>query len=248
MLTEWREQGDQLIVCLDANEDIYKKSLGKALTAWDGLAMKEVVGGFTGRRLGPTHFRGSKLIDGIWATSNVTISSACVMPVGFGTGDHRLFVIDVQVSLIIGTDPIRVVRPQARCLNTKIPQALEQYNEKLEDLVSWHRLVERSGKAYELDCPLASESALNKIDSELKDYMLSAKKSCRKIKSGRIPFSPEAELWIRRVQFYKTLVRFWDGYQCNYGNLWRSARKLGIQNPMELTDNDVALRLQVCKE
>ena len=65
LLTEWREQGDRLIVCLDANEDIYKKLLGKALTARDGLAMKEVVGDFTGRRLGATHFRGSKPIDGI---------------------------------------------------------------------------------------------------------------------------------------------------------------------------------------
>jgi hypothetical protein len=43
-LTTWREQGDQIIVCLDANEDIYKKSLGKALTSEAGLAMKEVVG------------------------------------------------------------------------------------------------------------------------------------------------------------------------------------------------------------
>ena len=44
----WREQGDKLIVCLDANEDIYRKSLGKTLTSVDGLAMKEVVGEFTG--------------------------------------------------------------------------------------------------------------------------------------------------------------------------------------------------------
>lgn len=57
LLTEWQEQGDCLIVCLDANEDIYKKSLGKTLMARDGLAMKEVVGEFTGRRLGATHFR-----------------------------------------------------------------------------------------------------------------------------------------------------------------------------------------------
>ena len=56
LLTEWRDQGDQLIVCLDANEDIYKKSLGKARMARDGLVVKEVVGEFTRQRLGPTHF------------------------------------------------------------------------------------------------------------------------------------------------------------------------------------------------
>ena len=141
-LVEWRQQGDRLIVCLDANEDIYKKSIGKALTSPSGLAMTEVVGAFTGKRLGATHFRGSKPIDGIWATSDVTIASACVMPVGYGIGDHRLFVVDVLVNSLIGIDPIRVVRPQARRLNTRIPRTLQTYNNNLEQLVTRHRIVE----------------------------------------------------------------------------------------------------------
>ena len=37
-----------------------------------------------------------------------------MMPFGYGIGDHRLFVVDVQVNSLVGTDPIRVVRPQAR--------------------------------------------------------------------------------------------------------------------------------------
>jgi hypothetical protein len=113
-LTQWGDQGDRLIVCLDANEDIYKKSLGKALTALSGLGLTEVVGKFTGSPIGPTHFRGSKSIDGVWATSDVTVSSACIMPWGYGIGDHRLFVVDILTSSLIGTEPIRIVQPQAR--------------------------------------------------------------------------------------------------------------------------------------
>jgi hypothetical protein len=55
-LKQWREDGNKLIVCLDANEDIYKKLIGKALTAVDGLAMEEVVGNFTEVPIGPTYF------------------------------------------------------------------------------------------------------------------------------------------------------------------------------------------------
>jgi hypothetical protein len=51
---KWREEGDRLIVCLDKNEHIYKKSIGKALTDIDGLAMREVVGDFTCQPVGPT--------------------------------------------------------------------------------------------------------------------------------------------------------------------------------------------------
>jgi hypothetical protein len=53
-LEKWREEGDCLVVCLDANEDIYKKSLRKSLTKQEGLNMLEVVGEFTGRKIGPT--------------------------------------------------------------------------------------------------------------------------------------------------------------------------------------------------
>ncbi len=41
-LQRLRKEGDHLIVCLDANKDIYKKALGKALTNIEGLVMKEV--------------------------------------------------------------------------------------------------------------------------------------------------------------------------------------------------------------
>lgn len=54
---EWREEGDKLIVwCLDANKNVYRKAIGKALTSVDGLAMKEVVGEFTGTPIGLTYF------------------------------------------------------------------------------------------------------------------------------------------------------------------------------------------------
>ena len=54
-LKKWRKEGDHLIVCLDANKHIYKKSIGKALTDIDGLAMREVVGDFTRQPFVPTY-------------------------------------------------------------------------------------------------------------------------------------------------------------------------------------------------
>ena len=43
---------------MDANEDIYKKSLGKYITVRDGLNMNKLVGIFTGKKIGATLFRG----------------------------------------------------------------------------------------------------------------------------------------------------------------------------------------------
>ena len=73
---------------MDANEDIYNRSIGKALTDAARLGMKEVVSTFTGQKIGATFFRGSKPIDGIWATSDIVVVGACVMPCGYGVEYH----------------------------------------------------------------------------------------------------------------------------------------------------------------
>ncbi len=91
VLKKWRGEGDRLIICMDANEDIYKKSIGRTLTDREGLNMVEAVGEFTGKKIGPTFFRGSKSIDGIWTTTDIIVMHACVMPAGLGVGDQRLF-------------------------------------------------------------------------------------------------------------------------------------------------------------
>jgi hypothetical protein len=54
----WQQDGDKLIVYLDANEDIYCKSIGKSLTDINRLAIKEVVGKFTHQLAVPTFFWG----------------------------------------------------------------------------------------------------------------------------------------------------------------------------------------------
>jgi hypothetical protein len=81
-LKQWREEGDRLVVCMDVNEHIYKKSIGKELTDLEGLGMKEVVGEFTQQPIGSTFFRGSKPIDGVWAMSDIIISNAAIIPAG----------------------------------------------------------------------------------------------------------------------------------------------------------------------
>ncbi len=94
---------------MDANEDIYhRKSIGRSLTNKNGLNMSEVAGDFTGKKLGATFFRGSKPIDGVWATQDINVTHACVMPAGFGVGDHRMFVVDMQETSVVGTSPFKV--------------------------------------------------------------------------------------------------------------------------------------------
>jgi hypothetical protein len=63
---------------------------------------------------------------------------------------------------------------------------------------------------------------LNKLDREGEAYMKHVEKKCCRLKSGRIPFSPEASLWICQCQVYRSLLRWHNGKLQNYGNLCRT--------------------------
>ena len=99
---------------MDANEHIYKGKLGEMLTDREGLSMIEAVSESTGKHLGATFFRGRRPIDGVWHTRGIHVANACVMPVGYGVGDHRLFILDILTTSLIGTPPPRIVRPAIR--------------------------------------------------------------------------------------------------------------------------------------
>ncbi len=47
----------------------------------------------------------------VWTTGNITVTNACVMPVGFGVGDHRLFVINFATTTLVGSGTTTVVCP-----------------------------------------------------------------------------------------------------------------------------------------
>ncbi len=72
------------------------------------------------------------------------------------------------------------------------------------------------------------------------------KKHCQKIKSGRIPFSPEASLWIRRSQVYRSLLRYHAGKIWNQGNLNCTARRCNIPDAFSLSIQEIYFQLKVC--
>ena len=71
----------------------------------------------------------------------MVIVGVCVMPAGYGVGDHRLFVLDFLISSLIGHDLPKIVRAAARRLNTGIPTAERNHINRMEDLITQHRIV-----------------------------------------------------------------------------------------------------------
>jgi hypothetical protein len=225
---------------MDANENIYKKSIGKALMDVAGLGMREVVGDHTGMPLGATYFRGSSPIDAVWATPDVEVVGACVMPCGFGVGDHRLFVVDIKTESLVGAKPPRVIRAGARKLNTKLPHVKEKYIDVLERELRSHRIPQRILEAASCSPHRAVvKEKTDAVDAEKAQYMKASEKRCRRIKSGRIPFSDKSAVWIRRRQVYHSILRYHEGKVKNRANLKRAGRRCGIKNALRIPVSEV---------
>jgi hypothetical protein len=78
----WHEEGDQLLVCLDTNEHVQKKSIETAVTDIEGLAMEEVVGEFKNQPIRTNILGGFTPIDEVWATSDILVGNGAIMPAG----------------------------------------------------------------------------------------------------------------------------------------------------------------------
>jgi hypothetical protein len=121
------------------------------------------------------------------------------------------------------------------------------YTRVLEEKVLNHRLIECMGTAHQKSKSRASARRhLNKLDKELGQYIHYAEKKCGKIKSGRIPFSPEASLWIRWMQVYQSLLKHHAGRIKNQGNLKQAARRCNILDARSLSIEEIYLRLKAC--
>ncbi len=133
---------------MDHNEHVTNGPLGKELRDKNGLDMREAIIQHTGASPGATFFCGSKPIDGMWILGNLDIINACVMPFGYGVGDHRAFVLDIPLESMIGIDPVKSVRPVGRRLNSKLPGCCKAYTNSLESNIAWHHLLERLYNAH----------------------------------------------------------------------------------------------------
>jgi hypothetical protein len=167
------------------NDHVYRSRLGQALTTSADLDLQEVFLAHTGQHLTATYFRGTRPIDAIWTTPDIEVKNACALPIGYGVGDHRAFMIDLSTASLVGLHPQPVVRPQARRLNTKIPHCADTYNFLLETQILRHNLINKLHQAHlSATNPMQLQATLDRLDKISTECMRYAERCCRKLKSG----------------------------------------------------------------
>jgi hypothetical protein len=145
--------------------------------------MREAVVQHTRAHPRATFFRGSKPINGFWVTNDLDVSNVSVMPFGYGVGNHRAYIIDIPIELLVGINPVKIVCPAGRRLNSRLPGCSKVYIDSLGLNIVRHRLLERLHEAHTgAYLNLERGRRVIMIDEEGKTYMQHTEKICCKIK------------------------------------------------------------------
>ena len=135
----WQQQGDQLIIMMDANEHVLTGSFTSKLKE---IGLLEISHRCWGDEEPNTFTGGSKPIDGVWASVELEIGGFKLLPFSESVGNHCTMIFDVSTRSLIGEFEHRVVRAACRCLNTKTA-SLSRYNAVLERLMTLHKMDKR---------------------------------------------------------------------------------------------------------
>jgi hypothetical protein len=237
LLCGWRQQGERLLVFIDANEDV-RKGPFQSLFTGPGLHMQDLTLLKHGS-LPTTHRRGCLPIDACFATPDVTADSATFRAFFSSPGDHRMGVWDIRTSVLVGDDVHRIVRPPARRLACSVPKSVSRYTALLETHLKRHRVLPKLHALYlSQSGPLThtQSAGLESIDRVVSEGMLYAEKRCRKLAMGDIAYSPAVAKARRRRFLFKRILDLRNGSrQVKASWIRREAHSLNILNPLCVT-------------
>ena len=213
-IQKWQEQGEQIILCGDFNTGD-KSSPQAATQFWkpwlDEISLIDVHKTSSGMEwLPPTHERGSTQIDYIFISPSIQIKRAGFLPFNKVPGDHRAIWVDIQTDDIIGYNPPQLSMSTARRLKSDNPTVRNRYLSLLK------QYAQQDGILMTLSwldtVPLAhwNESytqIYEVVTAKLKIHMMEAERKCRKLHTGRHPFSAELSTAQKKFFFWELVVK-----------------------------------------
>jgi hypothetical protein len=135
LLRQWKHAGDKIVLLGNFNENVYTGDLATALSR-DNLRMQELCRQIIGDYLPPTHARGSVPIDAVFCTAGINGVAIALLPSQIGVGDHRVFMINIMSSSMIGDVFPWALPASGRLLNCSSNKNKKGYIQVLNQLTA----------------------------------------------------------------------------------------------------------------
>jgi len=211
-IQEWIQEGDQVIVGGDRNEEIRGPAIKEFFAS---LGMHNLIFQNHDETDAPTTFfrnKNGKVLDGIWGTANISAIKCGYLELCDFPGDHSAVWLDISHNCALGHNPPLPANLDANRLQLYQPPTVKKYLKTYKADVTKHALpawqfsLEHS-TSVGVALSLAQQTEAIEIDTLKTKAMLRAHRKCRKVYLGKVSFSEAIDVPKRLLIFWQTAVR-----------------------------------------
>ena len=227
----WQSEENKLIVMGDWNADV-KTTVTEFMVE---VGLVEVITTVHGLEGPPTMNRGSRAIDGVFASPLIQVSRCGYLPFGATPGDHRCLWMDVPTGELLGYEVPDLPTARARNLQLQDPRTVNKYQKDLHHLFLRHKVYPKILAIRDkIEYPLQQEHkyAINLLNVTMKEDMLMAAKKCRKKKMGGRKFSDTLKKARLTIYVWFLVERRLKGCHVHAKTILRAQKKAGIRNTL----------------
>lgn len=234
-IQEWLDKGEQIVLMLDANDDI---RTGKFAQAMRDIGLTEATTLQHGNAGPPTFLHGSDPIDGIFISPSIQNTHSGYLPVQTAF-NHRILWIHIPDAVAFGYPTPELVHPAARCLKCSNPRVVNAYITALQKTVESEHLLDRARNLQEIldtgQWRTENTAEWERLDHDMTIAKLAAERQCRKFKMGQIEWSPALSHARIRIDAWHAIRRYiLQQNKHNSRVAIRKARKAEITTPLRL--------------
>jgi len=204
-IEQWKEQGDQIVLALDVNDNVYNSTFTRAMYQ---VGLREVCTERHGPGAPPTYNRGSHPIDGIYVSESLLNCRCGYLDFEF---DHRGLYVDIQMDQVFGTTVPPTVKRRGRRLKCDDPRIVAKFTKVYREFIVKHQLKLRAKQLDEdTKTGMTQEQAerWEAIDRMRVCGVNLADQHCRKLKTGEAPWSLDFKMARSTVDYWNTLYKY----------------------------------------
>ena len=228
-LTQWIQDGIQIVFCVDANEDLQHGRFHDMTTRLGLLNAGDPHGN---QRIPATHNSGTKPIAGISFSPTLDLIQFGMLAHGEGIeGDHRNIYADFHETTFLGTEMFTIIHPKRRRLKLYDIRIVTRFNNSVLKHFKHNNLDHKISELQNLPTTTphdVRQRHLDSIDDQVGRAITNAEQHCRKLCDGAIPFSSKYKEVNTPRRFWLLLLRKKYGKRVSSTTLRRLASKLDI--------------------
>ena len=231
--TAWINNGEQIILMMDSNENIFRPRGSGLVSAIQELGLREVILERHDDLTPPnTYNRGNHPINGIFASPTIKIRQGGY-DAFYEYSDHRLIWIDIETERVFGEFMYKSKRPNVRRLRYDDRKGRKKFFKKLKQHFTQNNIYERVTL---LDNSIQNEMSnqqkriAEKIDKEIIAGIIAADAKCRHIYYGTVPYTAEMADLLNKAVAWRLALKRIDGRGVNSRTIIRAQRRAGYSN------------------